>query len=211
MKKIISLFLLLACVFAFAACAPAADTTPKDIFALMKSSATPTRVVTDITYNEKDGGNAYSGHYVTEGKGQDAVMTYEYSRPARLEEAAESEFVTVKGTLKYKDGKVGEGDTYVTEAIVLSGDVFNFDRELLADVSVSEDGRTLSATIAKENIAKVLGTDLKTEGNVTLTVKSNGTHITNINIAYTTPSGAAVAVRTSRSYNAIDLDFGGNA
>ena len=211
MKKIVSLLLLLACVVALASCAPAADTGPKDIFALLKSSAAPTRIVTDITYSEKDGGSTYGGHYVTEGSGQDAVMTYEYTRPARLDEAAESETVTVKGTLKYKDGKVGEGDTYVTEALVLSGDTFTITLDLLSDVSLSEDGRTLTATITAENIKKVLGTDLKADGNVTLTVKSNGTHITNINIAYTAPSGASVTVRTSRSYNAIDLDFGENA
>ena len=53
MKKIVSLLLLLACVVAFASCAPTADTGPKDIFALLKSSAAPTRIVSDITYSGK--------------------------------------------------------------------------------------------------------------------------------------------------------------
>ena len=160
MKKIVTLLLLLACVISLASCALVDGTGAKDIFLLLRSSEMPSRIVTDITYNEKDDGNTYVGHYVTEGVGQDAVMTYEYTRPARLDEAAESETVTVKGTLRYKDGKVGEGDTYVTEALVLSGDAFTITRDLLSDVSLSEDGRMLTATIAAENIKKVLGTDL---------------------------------------------------
>ncbi|HBJ19219.1 MAG TPA: hypothetical protein DDY70_05740 [Clostridiales bacterium] len=213
MKKIISLLLLLACVFAFAACSPT-STGPKDIFTLAKSSVSPTRIVTDVTYQEKDGGSIYTGHYVTESEGQNAIMTYEYTRPARLDEAADSETKTVKGTIYYKDGKVStDGDTYETEALVWSGGKFALDKGLLADIQISEDERTLTATLTPENAEKILGTKFDTNGNsnITLTVKSNGTYITNVNITYTSPSGAAVAVRTSRSYNAIQLDFGGNA
>lgn len=212
MKKIISFLLLLGCVFAFAACAPSSETGPKDIFALAKSSVTPTRIVTDVTYQEKDGGSTYGGHYVTESEGQNAIMTYEYTRPARLDEAADSETKTVKGTIYYKDGKVStDGDTYETESLVWSGGSFALDKALLADVTVSEDGRTLTATLTPENAEKILGSAPSTDGNITLTVKSNGTYITNVNLAYTTPSGAAVTVRTSRSYNVIQLDFGDKA
>lgn len=212
MKKIISLLLLLACTIGFVACSPATTPEKKDIFSLAQSSASPTRIVTDVTYQEKDGGSTYGGHYVTESEGQNAIMTYEYTRPARLDEAAESETKTVKGTMYYKDGKVStDGDAYETEAFTFTGGAFNLDRTLLTDIRISEDERTLTAVIAAENAEKVLGAALQAEGAITLTVKSNGVYITNVNITYTSPSGAAVAVRTSRSYNTIKLDFGDKA
>lgn len=207
MKKLISLVLVLVCVLALAACAPTADTGTKDIFALAEAKATPTRIVTGVKYLSD--GTAYEGRYVTESEGQNAIMTYSYQRPARLDEMADSEMKTVTGKLYYKDGKVSsDGATYETESLGWTGVGFTLVKDALTEIRLSEDGRELTAQVAPANAEQVFGSAIETDGtDILLTVKSNGTHLTAVNIAYTAKSGAQVTIDTSRSYNAVQLDF----
>lgn len=207
MKKWISLVLALACVLALAACSPTTDLGEKDIFALAEAGATPTRIVTNVKYLVD--GTAYAGRYVTESEGQNAIMSYTYERPARLDEMADSETKTVTGTLYYKDGKVStDGATYETESVGWTGVGFSLKKDLLTDLQLSEDGRELVAKVACTDAEKVFGTAIETDGTaITLTVRTNGTHLTAVNADYTTKSGAQVTIETSRSYNAVQLDF----
>lgn len=207
MKKLISLVLALTCVLALAACAPIADTGTKDIFALAADKAAPTRIVTVVKY--LSGGTAYEARYDTESEGQNAIMKYSYQRPARLDEMADSNIKTVTGTLYYKDGKVSsDGEVYETESLGWTGVGFALVKDALSEIRLSEDGRTLTAYVTPANAEKVFGSAIETDGtDILLTVKSNGVYLTSVNISYTAKSGAQVTIDTSRSYNAVQLDF----
>ena len=213
MKKLICLILALACslgvVVGFTSCGGEKDETPA-IFEIAKTSA-PTKIITQVDYTDSYGQDL-DGYYEMQIEGNNSIFEFEYSRYRTVEEGVAegntSRIKTVAGVVYFKDGKTStDGEKWDSEAVTAVDIKFNLDPALLTDATISDDGTVLTATIAKDKVAEVLGTDLSTGGDVTLEVKTNGTYLTFVTVSCTTISGGSMVVRTSYSYNAITLEF----
>ena len=224
MKKILSLILVLAlsvsCVFAFASCKKDEEPTPtptptptpaptKTIYDLVASAA-PTKTVTLTDYVKGD--KTYEGEFVMSVEGNNSIFEFNYERPRTIAEGAEegttNPVKTISGVIYFKDGKFSDdGDKWTAEPP--STTLFSFDlkAEYLTGATVSEDGKTLTAEMTPVNAVKVLGTDLKPQGNVKITVKTNGVSLSKVILVYTTADGASVTIDTSYTYNNIVLEF----
>ena len=210
MKKglclILALTLCLGSVFALASCKK-----EKDIYDIAAELA-PTKTVTSVDYTAANGDDL-SAWYTLESDGDDSIFTYEYKRYRTPEEAIEdndtSKIKIIPGKLYCKDGKVSEDGVNWTSSPVPTTISLNLTPDKLDGAVISEDGKTLTVTLTKENAVAVIGTDLSVaaDGVLSLTVKSNGTYLTEVVISCTTAEGAAVCVRTSYSYNKLTLEF----
>ncbi len=208
MKKslclILVLTLCLGSAFALASCKKG-----KDIYDIAAELA-PTKTVTSVDYTAANGDDL-GAWYTLESDGGDSIFTYEYKRYRTSAEAIEdndpSTIKTISGKLYCKDGKVSEDGVNWTSSPVPTTISLNLAPDKLEGAVISEDGKTLTATITKENAVAVIGTDLAADGALSLTVKSNGTYLTEVVISCTTVEGAAVCVRTSYSYNKLTLEF----
>ena len=215
MKRILGLILVLAlalsCVFVFAACKKdeAEPTNMKTIYDLV-ASANPTKTVTLTDYVK--GETTYEGEFIMSVEGNNSIFEFSYERPRTIEEGAAdgttNPVKTVEGVIYFKDGKFSEdGDKWTAEAPATTLFTFDLKAEYLTGAAITNDGKTLTAEMTAENAIKVLGTDLKPQGTVKLTVESNGVSLTKVVLEYTTVDGASVKIDTSYSYNNITLVF----
>ena len=210
MKKILCLILALTlclgCVIGLASCS---EEEERDIYDLA-AELNPTRTTTFIEYTTS-AGEKLNGEYVLEVSGEDSIFTYTYDRYRTAEEAVaennDNPIKTVEGAVYCKDGKYSSDGVVWGSSPVATEIKFNLDKSKLTDVSISADGKTLTATLTKEQSIAILGTDLAAVDYVDLTVTSNGTYLTGVVVACTTESGAEVTVRTSYSYNKLTLEF----
>ena len=211
MKKIISLILVCLSVFGCAgALASCTGNNTPEIYSIA-SSVSATRTVTYVEYTTASG-EELNGEYIMDVEGNNSIFTYKYDRYRTTEEAltegTADRIKHVEGALYYKDGKYSvNGEAWDAANPVAIEIKLNLDEELLNNTYVSKDGRTLTATLSPENAAKVLGTDLNAEGDISIEVLTNGTYLTSVNVFCNTVSGAEVVIRTSYSYNRIELDF----
>ena len=212
MKKLICLILALTCslgvTLAFTSCGEEEETPA--IFEIAKTSA-PTKIVTQVDYTDKNGQDL-DGEYVMEIEGNNSIFNFEYSRYRTIEEGVSDgntdRIKVIKGTVYFKDGKTStDGEVWDSEAVTAVDIKLNIDPALLTDAKISEDGQTLTATIAKDKAVEVIGTDLSAADSIALEVKTNGTNLTFVTVSCTTVSGGTMVVRTSYSYNAITLEF----
>ena len=215
MKRILGLILVLAlalsCVFVFAACKKddAEPTNTKTIYDLV-ASANPTKTVTLTDYVK--GETTYEGEFIMSVEGNNSIFEFSYERPRTVEEGVTDETYdpvkTVEGVIYFKDGKFSEdGDKWTAEAPATTLFTFDLKAEYLTGAAITNDGKTLTAEMTAENAIKVLGTDLKPQGTVKLTVESNGVSLTKVVLEYTTVDGASVVINTSYTYNNITLVF----
>ncbi len=174
-----------------------------EIFAVSK----PTRTTTEVSYVTTDG-LSLSGFYVTSVEGNNTIFDYEYQRLAYPSESLDNgeRVKTVKGVINYKDGVYtsGEGGEWVPGTGTAFDLKLNLDKKLLNDVVISEDGTMLTANVTPENAVNVIGTNLNANGNISLTVKTNGVNLTAVEIGCTTDN-ATIAIRTSYTYNVQNL------
>ena len=217
MKRIFGLILVLAlavsCVFAFASCKKEEATT-KSIYDLVASAA-PTKTVTLTDFVK--GNVTYQGEFIMSVEGNNSIFEFSYERPRTIPEGAtDGEYddrvpnpvKTIEGVIYFKDGKFSEdGDQWTAEAP--STTIFSFDlkAEYLTGATTSDDGNTLTAEMTPENAVKVLGTDLQPQGNVKITVKTNGVSLSKVVLQYVTADGASVTIDTSYTYNNVVLVF----
>ena len=212
MKRIFGLILVLAlavsCVFAFASCKKEEAST-KSIYDLVASAA-PTKTVTLTDFVK--GNVTYQGEFIMSVEGNNSIFEFSYERPRTIPEGAIEEtsnpIKTVEGVIYFKDGKFSEdGDQWTAEAP--STTIFSFDlkAEYLTGATTSDDGNTLTAEMTPENAVKVLGTDLQPQGNVKITVKTNGVSLSKVVLQYVTADGASVTIDTSYTYNNVVLVF----
>lgn len=209
MKKTLSLILVLAlclgCVFAMASCGE----EERDIYDLA-ADINPTKTVTFVDYKAANG-DELEGEYVLECDGADSIFTYTYDRYRTTEEAiadnSSEPIKTISGVVYCKDGKYSEDGVAWGSSPVATEISFNLAADKLTDAQISEDGKTLTATLTSENAKAVLGTDLSADGTLSIKVTSNGTYITGVEVSCTTALGATVLVRTSYSYNKLTLEF----
>ena len=145
-------------------------------------------------------------------EGDNSIFEFLYQRYRLPEDGvADDSYEMIKekkGTIYYKDGAYStDGDEYEAEAPTAIQLRFNLDKDYLKDVSISEDDTVLTAKISPENAKHVLGTDLKAEGDISITVKTNGVNLTMVFVECVAVNGATVSIRTSYSYNSVNLEF----
>lgn len=224
---LLSMLLALLCLFAFVSCGSGDNNTPGDgnngdntptglaAFVLTANSADPTKITTLTEYKTSD--ETLSGRYVMEIEGENSIFTYEYQRRATVEEMNEDgPIVTENGTVYAKDGRFStDGEVWESQAPAASMPLtFAITEECLQGATISEDGRTLTLSLTgAENITRVLGASVaeNAKGAVSLTITTNGVHLTGVMISYETVNDAEVTVETSYSYNSISLNFPGEA
>lgn len=224
---LLSVLLALLCLFAFVSCGAGDDNTPDGgnngdntptglaAFIQTANSAKPTKITTLTEYKTSD--ETLNGRYVMEIEGENSIFTYEYQRRAKVEEMNEDgSIVTESGTVYAKDGRYStDGETWESQAPAASMPLtFAITEECLQGAAISEDGRTLTLSLTgAENITRVLGASVaeNATGTVSVTMTTNGVHLTGVVISYATVSGAEVTVETSYSYNSIALNFPGEA
>ena len=208
MKKTLSLLLallmLVSCVLAMVSCRKSA------IYELAANSA-PTVIVTAVDYIDADG-TQLIGDYTMSIEGDNSIFEFLYQRYRLPEDGVADDTYEMikekKGTIYYKDGAYStDGDEYEAEAPTAIQLRFNLDKDYLKDVSISEDDTVLTAKISPENAKHVLGTDLKAGGDISITVKTNGVNLTMVFVECVAVNGATVSIRTSYSYNSVNLEF----
>ena len=198
MKKIVSLVLLFACVISFSACANV------DAFIEIIDASEPTRIVTKT--HTTIGNEKLEGEFTTLVEGDMVTFNYWYDRYAipGVDDSENRIFRPDPSVVYYTDGKYStDAETWFTEAPELGlGNIgLNLDRDYLGDFSVSNDKRTLYATLNAEQAAVVLGIDgfVVDENGVELIVKTNGTKLVNVSVSYSTGT-SVVSIETSYEY-----------
>lgn len=211
MKKIVCLMLMLVLAFSMVSCGGGSNEgdAARDALLEMAVSANPTKIAAVSAYVVSDT-EAYNGSYTMQVEGNDSIFNFSYERRATVAEQADGMKVTVEGVVYYKDGLYSydgeEWDSEAPSAIKLD---FNLDAALFESCTVATDGNSLTATVTGENIAKVLGSALDVDGAVTITVITNGTYLSRVEVEYKTVGGATVTVDTTYTYDAITLEFPG--
>ena len=211
MKKTLGLILVFAIalcsVFSFASCK---KETESAIYGLA-AAASPSKTVTLTDFTTKDG-KIYEGEFIMTVEGNNSIFDFKYERPKTIEESAEDGIPeltkTVEGTIYFKDGKFSEdGDKWTSEAPSATAFKFDLKPEYLTGATINGADTELTAELTPENAIKVLGTDLQPNGNVKLTVKTNGVNLSRVIIEYTTTDGSAVRIDTTYTYNSVTLVF----
>lgn len=219
MKKILALLLAVLCIFSVVSCGKGDDNTDEPTGATAEqvaaianviNSSAPTTIVTvtEYTYGE----DVYKGRFETEidKNPVKSIFTFSYTRPARIEDAADSNVVSVAGKVYYNNGQVSvnEGDTWVATGSSYMELALSLDANKLKSFTVSEDGGTLTAVATPENAERILGTAVSAEGDVTITIVTNSVYLYNVRVEYTAKgTGASVVVDTSYDYRVHTLVF----
>ncbi len=211
MKKVLCLVLSLVMLLCLVACDNSQGKT--DLFDLIDQGRVPVTITTTVSYNYIDEANAdnnvsLSGYYKTVNEWDRSIFTFTYERLPTVEEKSDTLVKTISGTI-YKDGdKVStDGDTF-EDASALPGFGITVDlkEENFPSYTVSEDGKSFSATLTGDNIEKALGVKLScNDEGVKVTVTSNGTVLSGITVAYKTASGADLFIATSYTYTPTDF------
>ena len=219
-KKILSTFLalalLLSAVLSLGSCGLIkkifGKNEPDDIYTIANSSAA-TALTTKVGYKAPNGED-FGGWYVAKREGNNMIVEYEYDRYQTIEESVESgnsdRKVKEAGTVYYLDGKYYDsGDATKTPWVGSPLDVnfkFSLDKSKLSNI-VTPEANLLYATMTPEACAEMFGITINCEGAISLYIATNGVQLTEMQMVYTTDSGASVTVFTTYSYNDLALDF----
>ncbi len=180
----------------------------KTVFDIIDTIA-PTKIVTVIEYTTVKG-EELNGEFATVISGNNMILTYTYQVFSSFDDAllGEDRIKTVSGAVYYRDGLYSEdGFEWSAEAPSDIEVVFEFASEYLLNATLSEDGYNLTAEITPENAVLVFGSDLEADGNIALSVETNGVNLFRIVASAKTVSGADVTVKTSYTYNAVELVY----
>lgn len=183
-----------------------------DIYTIANNS-TATAITTKIDYQAANGED-FGGWYVAKRDGNNMIVEYEYDRYQTIEESMESgssdRKVKEVGTVYYLNGKYYDsGDAAKTPWVGSPLDVnfkFDLDKSKLSNIVTPEDN-VLYATMTPEACAEMFGITINCEETISLYIATNGVQITEMQMVYTTTSGASVTVFTTYSYNDLVLDF----
>lgn len=172
------------------------------------NSSKPTKVTTEVSYVTKSGDDL-SGYFVTTVDGNNTVFDYYYERlstPAEsIADGTNNRVKPIDGTIYYIDGVYsGDQDKWEPGTGTALDLKFNLDKSKLKEATLNEDGTVLTAKIAPENAADIIGTNLNATEDIEITVQTNGVNLTMIIISCNTANGA-MTIRTSYTYNAQDL------
>lgn len=203
MKRLISILLAIACVFALSSCGDGTNA-----LAELVANANPSAIKTLTTVITAD--EVFHGTYLTTVEEDGFTFDYNYERYADVADAADSYIAVVEGRVYYKDGKYSEdGENWSVEnpGVDYQSVTLNLDEENFTDYILSTDQTSLIATFTSDNSELVLGRKIAATGDITLIVKTNGVYLTTISISYTNELGE-VRVDTSYSYSAASSDSG---
>lgn len=189
MKKIISVLIMLACLFTFIACNN--DETPDDDkqvsvslsdFVSAIENTKPSIAVIDATVTT-DLGDLTSKYTVTYNEDGSATIAYTYEKFNSLDQgAAEDEKTTYSGTVtRAADGTYSGDDNAPDLSGITNGTSIKLS-ELGEDDYTVTDGDTLTATVAADKTEAVLGTKVSKE--VTLKVCIDGGAVEYVEISY---------------------------
>ena len=201
MKRLMSLFLVLVCIFALASCS---DTLTLEQMVANSEPHVVKTLTTVITGEE-----VFHGTYITTVDGNDFTFEYSYEKYADIDEAASNYITTVEGVVYYKDGKYsedGENWSLVNPGVDDKSVKLNLDEKNFTEYIVSEDQTSLVATLSAENSELVLGRKINASGDITLTVKTNGLYLTMVTVTYATEDGE-VRIDTSYTYKVEEDDL----
>ncbi len=204
MKKIICLLLALTCVFAFASCNE--DENPDKAFFDIVNASEPTRIKTLTAYavGEDD---PLNGTYETVINDDGVVFNYSFQRYATIEDAENPDLeidgnvVTESGKVYYKDGRYStDNENWFSEApdVAASAITLNLSLETLTEYELNDAKTTLTATLSADEAEAVLGVKLSADGDIALSVSTNGTYLTRVSVEYKT-ANATVTINTSYS------------
>lgn len=206
MKRIISVLLVVICVFSLFSCGEA-----DDVISIVNSSK-PTKITTQTTYNSEN--DTLVGSFVTTVNGSDSELVYEYQRYATVEEGVSADdpdayIKTLSGVVYYKDGKYStDNENWTTEApdATAMQVKLNLTEKNLGNYKVSKDGKTLTATTTADKASKMLGVTISANSDVEIVIKHDGTSLRSITVSYSTENAEYVEISTSYSYNKIVED-----
>lgn len=201
------------CLFSCTACKKGRKSKNPFFGDLGDNTATHIKTVVDYSFKDGDGKwQTFTGNYSTKIDGDNSITEFSYERYAEIGDTVgiDENIKTVEGKIYNQNGNVttkGEqiGNGTVTEGFNLR---LNLSEDTLDTYSLSKDKTLMTATASGENIVKALGVALKTAGEVSMTLRGDGTNILSMDVSYTTESGATVWIRTTYSYGAVTLDFG---
>lgn len=225
MKKItallLALILSLVCCIAVVSCDDESDPgsdggnyggagSVVSIYDLVKN-VNATKIVTGATVITTDGDDL-SASVTTERNGNDSITTYVYRRYATPAESLENNsfdrIVEENVKIYCKDGLYStDGINWRVEVPTVLDVKFDLREEYLTNITISEDGNELTATLSKENAKAVFGTDMSASGDITLKVVSNGIMLYTVEITYTTAPGTSVYIKTTYTNQPITLEF----
>lgn len=202
MKKILCLILVVCCAASLFACGGDGDELDRAFFDTIANSK-PTNITT-LTNYAVSGEDSLGGEFQTL-IGEDGFeFTYSYERYARIEDAAESNKVTVEGTVIFKNGLYSTDGGLTWGAELPDVDALNFKlnitAENLGEYTLSSDNTELNTTLSADKAEALLGIKLDTASDVEVTVKTNGKYLTRVMVYYTTER-ASVSIETSYTYN----------
>ncbi len=176
------------------------------------ASAAPTKVVTKATIVAANGDDL-SSSLITEIEGSNSISTYTYKyypTPAEsLENGSFDRIATKTDVIYYKDGlySVDGGKSWVAAAPSALSIKFDLQESYLTDTQLAEEGAVLSAKVNAENALKIFGTDMEADGDIAITVTTNGVNLYMVELSYTTASGATVNIQTTYTYQPLSLEF----
>lgn len=210
MKKIFCIILALVCVLTIVSCKKDDQNTktPEDYVNSAIASSSPTKITTNISY--KKGDLNYGGRFEMMIEGENSILDYTFTRPAAIEDMAETIVITKEGTVYRKDGQYTVvGDEYDGSFNGATGFTFNMTKDNFKTFNISEaNGRyTLVATVTGDKVDTVFGTDLKENGDVVITIVANSSYLESVIVTYKTASGADVRVDSTYTYDALTLNF----
>ncbi|MBQ1260778.1 MAG: hypothetical protein IIX96_02070 [Clostridia bacterium] len=206
MKKIIVLLLAFACTFSLFACGEGGA----EAFVEIVNASEPTKIITQTSYTTSE--YTLSGRFETEISGGDFVFTYDYQRLATIEEGvADGDNMNyikpVAGKVYYKEGLYSTDNESWTTEIPETGAIQVFlklNAKKLGKCYISDDGKTLVATVTPENAEAMLGVELgATEDGVEMTIKHDGALLREIVVEYATENAKSVIITTSYSYGVV--------
>ena len=169
------------------------------------NQSVPTKIITDVSLATKLG-DSLSGYYVTTTDGTNMIFDYTYQRLATPEESvalgSSERYITAKGVVNYKDGVYfsGEGDEWRPGTGTAFDLKFNISEEFFKNATVEAEGTVLKATVSKEVLKQIIGTDLNAVGDAEITLETNGINLTKVSVVCSTENGT-LSLRTSYTYN----------
>ena len=221
-KRIISsalvVLMLVASLLALAACQTGTtgeESKPASIYDMVNSSKANS-ITTSVDY-ATSAGVALPGWYVVKREGNDMIVEYDYWRFATVEESVESGSLETRinesGAFYYHDGKYYDADDETKTPFVGSPLEYNFKlnidkSKLLSEFTPVNNANARYVSMSAEDCEAMLGVDLGATGTVNVRILTNGVQLSELEVTYSTTSGASVTILSTYDYGNITLDFG---
>ena len=207
MKKIISLLLALASVFALFSCGKEEQkVSALDEFVSVVTTSSPTKITTIYSYSDSVNGNTLTGNFETFIYGEDFHMTYNYQTYAvpGPEADPKNPIKNNVGVVYYQDGKYSkDGENWFTLApneLTLQIKL-ELSEKNLGKYELNDEKTTLTANLSSAQAEKVLGVAIDaTEDGVYIQISHDGTYIREVVVSYATENAETVSYQTRYLY-----------